>query len=258
MRQLLAMILICLSAMVAIGQTNIVDRGTTFEVYTGETFRGSFPKGTAYVDIDANSRLGIRRSANGSQITSFSSTSAYEVNGSSYNSLSALVDALNGAIFLSPCSVVECEIDSFYFCYSMLEDTLFIDLGDSSFNSSFLLSVFNVTDFESYGTIQRSIPTNQRYFLRDTIMGWINDFAYSDTTSRYTFEITENGFCVYTTEQISDVINITFGSNQSLGAVIAEGFCGLPFAEITTNANQTAEDCFNDNTYTTSIIFNCE
>jgi hypothetical protein len=79
-------------------------------------------------------------------------------------------------------------------------------------------------------------------------------FVFNDPTGRYSFEFTENGFCVSTQFGYNDSIKISIGENGTL--VLAPQFCDMDSVLITTNANITSTNCVSTGVFDSTIIFN--
>jgi hypothetical protein len=195
MKQLLLIAAFCLSTLMVIGQVNIVDKGEVFEVYTSSTYRSTHPKGLCYIDIDANGRLGIRRTANGSQVTSFAATSAYQVNGSSYGSQALLVSALSSAIFREPCGVASgCTYSAVgvyplaFVCLEILADTFNLE----EFN---LFGIGVIDNSESEIILYQADSSDFPIFRSDIVAGLVSSF--DDQDGKYRLDSTSSKVCIY-------------------------------------------------------------
>ena len=81
MKKILTLIL-TLVAFNLFAQLRINDSTDTesFKILTGSTFRGTYPKGSAFIDVDASSRLGIKL-LSGAQIASYNTFGNFIING---------------------------------------------------------------------------------------------------------------------------------------------------------------------------------
>jgi hypothetical protein len=188
-----------------------------------------------YVDIDANGRVGIRRSANGSQVTTFSSISAYQVNGQTFASQRALIQQLTAVIFDLPCGEVPepcCDytVDSidlnsnFIWCYDFIVDTFNIGLLFPEVTPVFTLQV-NVQ--QGQDSLKYAYSANANYPGNTTVIATedlINRFdtstVFNDTTGFVDLTYNERGFCLSSNYiDINKQIRVIIGSNQGTGVI---------------------------------------
>lgn len=104
MKQILS-ILLALVAFSVSAQVRISDSTDTesFKIVTGTTFRGTFPKGQAYVDVDASNRLGVKLMS-GSLIANYNTFGNFIINGvtpSSFAQAHQLISDVIGEICCS-------------------------------------------------------------------------------------------------------------------------------------------------------------
>lgn len=237
----------------AFAQINFVDAGANFDLYNTGTYRSTHGKGQAYIDIDASNRISVKRTANGSQITQFSTWQNYRVNGDTFPNQAALLLALNEVLFKSPCGSVAggCETTTFSYCLN-LTDSLYIFTCESVCTPVISLTIGNETNPATYTNLV--IGAGDTITKAEIITLLFDSLTYNDPSGKTTFTVTTDGFCIESTEKIEDQIFVFFGNNQTgvdLPAICSGG------VETTGNVITVSQTC-SESVYIQRIKFTCE
>lgn len=174
-----------LAAITTFAQVKINDSTDTesFKVFTGTTFRGTYPKGSAFIDVDASSRLGIKL-LSGSQIVSYNTFSNFIING------------------VTPSNFAQ--------AHQLLSDVLGIQCCGSSGGSSQGLNSFQFSDGNGgFYEFAPEVPEHGQAFLGlDPDFGAIM-FGLNNTVSSY-FNVLFGSSNASTSP-----LNLTTGSNNT-------------------------------------------
>lgn len=103
MRRILTLIL-TLVAFNSFAQLRINDSTDTesFKILTGSTFRGTFPKGSAFIDVNASNQLGVRL-LSGAQIANYNTFGNFIINGVTPSSFAQAHQLLSDVLGIQCC-----------------------------------------------------------------------------------------------------------------------------------------------------------
>ena len=103
MRKILTLIL-TLVAFNSFAQLRINDSTDTesFKILTGSTFRGTFPKGSAFIDVNASNQLGVRL-LSGAQIANYNTFGNFIINGVTPSSFAQAHQLLSDVLGIQCC-----------------------------------------------------------------------------------------------------------------------------------------------------------